>query len=195
MTVLYGGIEAGGTNFVCAVAEAPDRSPIASLRLPTRSPSETLGAVVEFFRPHQLSALGIASFGPLDIEGGSISYGYILQTPKPGWRNTSLIAVGEALGVPAVIETDVNAAALAETFYGAALLCDPAVYITVGTGIGGGAIVRGETLSGLGHAEMGHMSVELRMGDAYVGSCPFHGHCLEGMASGVAIAERWGARG
>ena len=192
MTVLYGGIEAGGTTFVCAVSEAPDQAPIASLRLPTTSPTETLTAVIEFFRPYHLGALGIASFGPLDIEGGSVSYGYILQTPKPGWRNTSLIAVAEALAVPVAIETDVNAAALAETYYGAALMCDPAVYITVGTGSGGGAVVRRETLSGIGHPEMGHMAVERRMGDAFEGSCPFHGHCLEGMASGVAIAERWG---
>ncbi len=195
---LLGGIEAGGTKFVCALGHGPDDLR-AELRLPTTTPSETIAAAVEFFAGAagrgELAAVGIASFGPLDPDPASPTFGHITSTPKPGWAGTDLVGpVARALGVPVGFDTDVNGAALAEHRWGAGRGLDTLVYLTVGTGIGGGAMVGGRPLHGLLHPEMGHLLIARRDDDDYAGSCPFHGACLEGLASGPAIERRWGRK-
>ncbi len=193
MNELFGGIEAGGTKFVCGVGTGSGdlRSEI---RFPTTTPEETLGRAIDFLRHQQqehgrLTAVGIGSFGPVDLELGRIT-----STPKPGWRDVDVAsAVSDSLGLPVAFDTDVNAAALGEHRWGAARGLDSFVYVTVGTGIGGGGMVGGRLLHGLVHPEMGHMLVPHdREADPFDGSCPFHGNCLEGLASGPAIEKRWG---
>ena len=198
MSSLYGGIEAGGTKFVCAVGTGPDDLRAES-RFPTTTPDETLARTIDFFRAApgggRLAAVGIASFGPVDLDPRSSTWGHITTTPKPGWAGTDLAGpIGRALGVPVGFDTDVNGAALGEYRWGAARGLDSFVYLTVGTGIGGGAVIRGRPLHGLVHPEMGHLLIARRAGDDYAGRCPFHGSCLEGLASGPAMEERWGAR-
>lgn len=195
----WGGVEAGGTKFACAFGTGPDDL-LAETRIPTTSPGETLAGVVEFFRGHSadadLAAVGIASFGPVDLYPGSRTYGFITTTPKPGWSSTDLAGIiGRELGVPVGFDTDVNGAALGERRWGAAHGLDTFVYLTVGTGIGGGGMASGRLLHGLVHPEMGHIRIphDLQR-DPFSGSCPYHGDCLEGLASGPAIEERWGAR-
>ena len=189
---LYGGIEAGGTKFICAIATSPTTDPIATLKVDTTTPEETFGKVIDFFKRYDLRALGIASFGPIELHRESPKYGYITTTPKPGWKNTDFAQFfQQTFDVPTGFDTDVNAAALAEVSYGAAQGQSDAIYITVGTGIGGGAVINGEMLHGLLHPEMGHLPVPRHPHDNYPGSCPFHHDCLEGMASGVAIEDRW----
>ncbi len=190
---LYGGIEAGGTKFVCAVAEQPTASPIDEVTLPTTTPEATLRETIAFFKRYDLKALGIGSFGPVDLHAESPSYGYITATPKPGWRNTDLAGpLRQALKVPVGFDTDVNAAALGEWRYGGGQGAECVVYITVGTGIGGGAVINGRLLHGLIHPEMGHILVRRHPEDEYAGHCPYHRDCLEGMACGPALAARWG---
>jgi fructokinase len=196
--VIFGGIEAGGTKFVCVVGTGPD-DVRAEARVPTTSPGETLGEVLRFFRSAQtihgpLRAIGIGSFGPVDLQPASSHFGSITSTPKPGWADTDLIGPFQrAFGVPVALDTDVNAAALGEWRYGAAQGLDTVVYLTVGTGIGGGGLVGGRLLHGLVHPEMGHVRVPHDLGaDPFPGACPFHGDCLEGLASGPAMAARWG---
>lgn len=192
---LFGGIEAGGTKFVCAVGTGPEDLR-AEERFPTTTPGETIARAVDFLRRSgggSLAAVGIASFGPVDLDPSSPTWGHITSTPKRGWAGTDLAGpVGRALGVPVRFDTDANGAALAEHRWGAARGLQTIVYLTVGTGIGGGAIVRGRPLHGLVHPEMGHVLVERRPDDRYPGGCPFHGACLEGLASGPAIERRWG---
>lgn len=194
----YGAIEAGGTKFVCAVGDGPDGI-IDSTRIDTTLPEQTLAAVVDFFRPHHdtepLAGLGIGSFGPVDLHLNSPSYGHITSTPKPGWAQTDLVGwLSGELAVPIGFDTDVNAAALGEHRWGAAQDVDSFIYLTVGTGIGGGAMVEGRMLHGLLHPEMGHIPLprDSRQDASFEGVCPFHGDCLEGLASGPAIAARWG---
>ncbi|MEM9489806.1 MAG: ROK family protein [Myxococcota bacterium] len=194
---LYGGIEAGGTKFVCAVGTGPDDIR-EEIRFPTTTPDETLGRAIEFFRrpDRPIAALGIASFGPVDPEPNSPTYGYITSTPKPGWAQTDIVGtLTDALAVPIGFDTDVNGAALAEHRWGAARGLSTVVYITVGTGIGGGAVVDGRPVHGLVHPEMGHMLVRRHPDDDFAGICPFHGDCLEGMATGPALKARWGIPG
>ncbi|MGI9658471.1 MAG: ROK family protein [Gaiellaceae bacterium] len=190
---LYGAIEAGGSKFRVAIANGP--RPIAETTIPTTSPGDTIDAVVDFLRAsgRQLEAVGIAAFGPLDLDPSSKTYGSITQTPKPGWSGTPLKErIETALGVPVTIETDVGGAALGEWRLGAARGLGTFVYLTVGTGIGGGLIINGRLHHGLGHPEMGHIAVAREPGDDFDGVCPFHRTCLEGMASGPAISARWG---
>lgn len=190
---MYGGIEAGGTKFVCAVGTGPD-DVRAIARFPTRSPAETLAEAVAFFRtqPELPAAVGIGSFGPVDPRPGSPTYGYITGTPKAGWANTDVAGtVTRGLGVPVVFDTDVNAAALAEHRWGDAQDVNTILYLTVGTGIGGGALVHGRRLHGLMHPEMGHVLLPRAAGDTFEGICPYHGNCLEGLASGPALESRW----
>ncbi|KAB8141959.1 ROK family protein [Chloroflexia bacterium SDU3-3] len=194
---LYGAIEAGGTKWVCAVGTGPDD--IRDLvRFPTTTPEETLGQAVAFFSSMpDLAALGIGSFGPVDLHRSSPTYGYITTTPKPGWTNTEVAGVfARALGVPVAFDTDVNAAALGEHRWGAAQGLESCVYITVGTGIGGGVFVQGRLLHGLLHPEIGHMLLPRDpQRDPYTGACPYHGDCLEGLAAGPALLGRYGQRG
>lgn len=194
---LFGGIEAGGTKFVCAVGTGPDdiRSEI---RFPTTpSTEDAIGQAIAFFRQQQaeepLAAIGIASFGPVDPTPGSATWGYITTTPKPGWANTNLAgAIRDALQLPVGFDTDVNGAALGEHRWGAAQGLDTFVYLTVGTGLGGGGMVNGKLLHGMMHPEMGHMLVPHNwQEDPYAGYCPYHGDCWEGLAAGPALHGRW----
>jgi fructokinase len=192
--VTYGGIEGGGTKWVCAVGVPPDDIR-ATATIPTTTPDETLGRVVEFFRSHDgVAAVGVGSFGPVDLDPRSPRYGAITTTPKPGWSGTAVRSLlADALGVPLVIETDVGAAALGEGRFGAAQGLDAYCYVTIGTGIGGGAVVDGTPVHGLLHPELGHMLIPHdRERDPFAGSCPYHGDCFEGLASGTALAERYG---
>jgi fructokinase len=198
MAPLYGGIEAGGTKFVCAVASGPG-DVRAETTFPTTTPEETFGRAIRFFqeqaRGETLAAIGIASFGPVDLDPDSPTYGYITTTPKPGWANVDFVgAMTRALHLPVFFDTDVNAAALGESVWGAGQGRDPLVYLTVGTGVGGGLLVGGRPVHGLQHPEMGHMYLPRDPAEvaAFGGACPYHGDCLEGLASGPAIAKRWG---
>jgi len=197
--LLYGAIETGGTKIQCALARGVD-AVLVSERFATTSPSATFAQIVGFFEKHQarygpVSAFGIASFGPVDLDPRSPTYGHILATPKAGWSDYDLRAeLHERFGKPVFVDTDVNAAALAEWH------CRPRerprslVYVTVGTGIGGGFVLEGRTLPGPWHCEMGHIPVQRHPLDPqFAGVCPFHGDCLEGLASGPAIVARWGA--
>ena len=191
-SVLYGGVEAGGTKFVCAVGTGP-HDIAERVRIPTTQPEETLAAVGEYFAARRVDAVGIATFGPVELRRSEPRYGRITSTPKPGWEGADLVgAVREVADVPISIDTDVNGAALAEARWGAGVGLDTVLYVTVGTGIGGGAVIGGQTLQGLIHPEMGHVSVDRMEGDRFEGVCPFHGDCLEGMASGTAMEARWG---
>lgn len=192
---MFGAIEAGGTKFVCAVGTGPED--LAVTQLPTTSPEATIASAVTFLKERargQLQAVGIGSFGPVDLCRSSPTFGYITSTPKPGWQNYDFAgAVRSALGVPVGFDTDVDAAALGEARWGAAQSVSDFLYLTVGTGIGGGAIVNGQILHGLIHPEMGHIRIPHdRQRDPYSGCCPFHGDCLEGLASGPSIEKRWG---
>ena len=195
---LYGGIEAGGTKFVCMVARSPQVI-VAEARFPTTAPAETIQCVLDFFTPYarqgRLAGVGIGSFGPVDLAPGSETYGHITTTPKPGWAHTDLCgAVRQALGVPVMVDTDVNAAAFGEQYWVAENRdLDPLLYVTVGTGIGLGAIVNGRPVHGLVHPEAGHSLIPHDwQADPFAGVCPYHGDCWEGLASGPAIARRWG---
>jgi fructokinase len=193
MTV-YGGIEGGGSKWVCAVGAGPD-DVRAQATFPTTTPGETLAHVADFFlREGPVDAVGIGSFGPIDARLGSPTWGYITTTPKPGWANTSVgQEMHRRLDVPVVFDTDVNAAALGEHRWGAGRGCRSLWYVTVGTGIGGGAVVDGKTLHGLSHPEFGHLRVPRDPAvDPFPGSCTYHGDCLEGLASGTALEARWG---
>ncbi|MBP1636565.1 MAG: fructokinase [Acidobacteria bacterium] len=192
---LYGGIEGGGTKFVCAAGTGPDDIR-AEARVPTTTPAETLGRAIDFFRQHPVEALGVACFGPIDPDPASPTYGRILPTPKAGWTGADVVgALRGALAVPVAFDTDVNGAALGEYRWGAARGCDPSIYLTVGTGIGGGLFAHGRLVHGLLHPEMGHIRIPHDTArDPFAGACPFHGDCFEGLASGVALEQRWGRR-
>ncbi len=198
---LWGGIEAGGTKFVCAVGSGPEDIR-KETRFPTTTPDETLDKAIAFFREAtaggaELEAIGIGSFGPVDPDPDSPTWGYITTTPKPGWANTEVAgAIGRVLEAPVGFDTDVNAAALGEYRWGAAQGLSSFIYLTVGTGIGGGGMVEGKLLHGLMHPEMGHLRIPHdRSADPFPGNCPFHGDCLEGLAAGPALEARWGRRG
>jgi fructokinase len=195
--VARAGLEAGGTKFVCAIGTGPEDLRARTV-IPTTTPDETLARVIEFFTEQRRSglefdALGVASFGPLDLLPASPGYGRITTTPKPGWGGTDLIGpLRHRLGVPVALNTDVNGAAYGEYRWGSGRGLYSSAYLTVGTGIGGGAVIGGEPLRGLGHPEMGHLHVERHPRDEFAGSCPFHADCLEGLASGPAIRARTG---
>ncbi|MEW5960552.1 MAG: ROK family protein [Chloroflexota bacterium] len=197
---LFGGIEAGGTKFVCAVGAGP-ADLRHEVRFATTTPDETIGRAIEYFqKQHQqepLTAIGIASFGPVDPHPGSPTFGYITTTPKPGWANADFgQTISRALGLPVGFDTDVNGAALGEYRWGAAQGLENFIYLTIGTGVGGGGMVNGRLLHGLVHPEMGHIFLPPHPDDPHPeGFCPFHGHCLEGMINGPALEQRWGQRG
>jgi fructokinase len=197
---IYGGIEAGGTKFVCAIASG-SQDIRAQVTFPTTKPQNTIKQAMEFFKQGQeehgrLSAIGIASFGPLDPHPDSPTFGYITSTPKPGWSNFDFVgSIRKVFDLPIGFDTDVNGAALAEWRWGAAQGLENFVYLTIGTGIGGGAMVNGCLLHGMVHPEMGHILVPHDyLADPFPGVCPFHGDCLEGFATGPALERRWGTR-
>jgi fructokinase len=194
---LFGAIEAGGTKFILGIGSGP-RQMLDTMRIPTTTPVETLATVTDWFREAEkrhgaMSAIGVGTFGPAGVHEGTVDYGFITTTPKPGWGQTDVLgALRKVFPVPMAFDTDVNAAALGEWRWGAGQGCDSVLYLTVGTGIGGGAIVNGRPLHGLLHPEMGHLRLPRAAGDDYAGCCPWHGDCLEGMASGPALIGRWG---
>jgi fructokinase len=191
---MLGAIEAGGTKFVLAVGPSPDRI-TARHTIPTRDPATTLAEAAQWLSGQGgCAALGIGSFGPVDLDPGSPRFGFITNTPKPGWADCDIAGwLGQALGVPTGFDTDVNAAALAEHAAagggGGGL-----AYLTIGTGIGGGLVIGGKPVHGIAHPEMGHIYPRRHRDDVeFAGICPAHGDCLEGLASGPAIIARWGA--
>lgn len=199
--MLVGGIEAGGTKFVCSVGTGPEDLRVKT-RFPTTTPDETLGRAISFFKEQEaqeepLSAIGVASFGPVDPDPESPTFGFITSTPKRDWVDTDFIGtLQDHFQVPMGFDTDVNGAALAEGKWGAAAGLHTFIYLTIGTGIGGGAMVNGRLLHGLIHPEMGHIRLHHDWKrDPFPGNCPYHRDCLEGMAAGPAIEERWGQKG
>lgn len=199
-----GAIEAGGTKFICAVAETEHletgwSTPLIqkSVSIPTTSPESTLHACLDFFNATEpVERLGIASFGPVDLNPLSPEYGYITTTPKPGWKQTDMVGFfKKALQVPVFFDTDVNGAVLSEHRWGNGRGLADFVYITIGTGIGGGVLVNGRLVHGAMHPELGHVMPQKHPQDDFQGICPFHGACLESLASGPAIAARWGIPG
>jgi fructokinase len=200
MPPLFAGIEAGGTKFVCAVGSGP-QDMRAQTTILTTSPTETMSQVIEFLHVQEsqhgrLSAIGVAAFGPLDPNLASPTYGYITSTPKPGWGNFNFVGyLKQHFEIPISFDTDVNGAALGEWRWGAAQGLHTFIYITIGTGLGGGAMVNGRLLHGLVHPEMGHMLLPHdRQADPFPGWCPYHGDCFEGLAAGPAMQKRWGQR-
>lgn len=197
---LYGGIEAGGTKFICAVSSNPPDL-LNETCFSTTTPKETLEKVSDYFYPFikegRIKGIGIASFGPVDTDISSPTYGYITATPKPNWENINILgALKRELGVPFAFHHDVSASAIGEHRWGASKGIDPSLYITIGTGIGGGFLIDGKPFTGLSALEMGHISVPhdlLR--DPFPGNCPYHKDCFEGLASGPAIEERVGGCG
>ncbi|NOW90302.1 fructokinase [Clostridium beijerinckii] len=190
----YGAIEAGGTKFVCAVSNEKLEI-IERVSIPTTTPDETMKSVFEFFDKYNLEAIGIGSFGPIDVNKKSKTYGYITTTPKLAWANYNFVGIiKDRYNIQIGWTTDVNAAALGELKKGAAFGLQSCVYLTVGTGVGGGAVINGQLLEGYGHPEMGHILVRMHSNDKYEGACPYHSNCLEGIASGPAIEERWGKK-
>ncbi|NOU97183.1 ROK family protein [Paenibacillus sp. LMG 31456] len=190
-----GAIEAGGTKFVCGIGnehgEITDR-----ISFPTTTPEETMGQVIQYFKEKDVEAIGIGSFGPVDLNKSSSTYGYITTTPKPYWNQYPVLGeLQKHVNVPIGFDTDVNAAALGEVEWGAARGLSSCVYVTIGTGIGAGAIVEGKLLHGLLHPEMGHALIKRHPEDPFEGKCPYHHDCLEGMAAGPAIEMRWGKKG
>ncbi|MBM7651828.1 ROK family protein [Neobacillus cucumis] len=192
---MLGAIEAGGTKFVCAVGDESGKI-TERIQIPTTVPEETMESVIQFFKQYSVQAIGIGSFGPIDVNTESPTYGNITSTPKLAWKDFPFVqTIKETFSVPVGFNTDVNAAALGEATFGAAKGLDSCVYITVGTGIGAGAIVQGNLLQGLSHPEMGHILVRRHPNDSYEGKCPYHHDCFEGLAAGPAIEERWGQKG
>jgi fructokinase len=192
---LFGGIEGGGTKFNCVVGSGPDHI-VAEARIATTTPDETLNRVVDFFSPHlsRLQGVGLGSFGPFDVDPASPTYGYITTTPKPGWANTNILrSLREGLGVPVSVDMDVAAAGLGESRWGASRGLRHSLYLTIGTGVGGGAIIDGKPLHGLVSTEMGHIRIPHdREADPFSGACPYHRDCFEGLTSGPAIQARFG---
>ncbi|MCR5837807.1 MAG: ROK family protein [Lachnospiraceae bacterium] len=190
--MIYGALEAGGTKMVCAIGDENGKI-VDQISIPTKTPDETMPKIIEYFKDKDIKALGIATFGPVDVHPESPTYGHILETPKTAWIGFDLLGcLKDALNVPAGIDTDVNGSLIGEATWGAAKDVSDAVYITIGTGVGGGIISGGKIVHGMLHPELGHMKMVRDSSDNYTGKCPFHGTCLEGLASGPAIEDRWG---
>jgi fructokinase len=197
---MFGSIEGGGTKFICAVGTGPDDIR-RETRIPTTTPEETLGQAVSFFKQAELdfgklSALGVATFGPVDPNPASPAYGFVLSTPKPNWSNANVLGtLRSAFDIPIAFDLDVNGSAMGEWKWGAAQGLDTFIYLTVGTGIGGGVVANGKLLHGLLCPEMGHIMIPHdREYDPFEGACPFHKDCFEGLASGPALEKRWGRK-
>lgn len=197
---IFGAIEGGGTKFNCLLARNP-ADILAESRIPTTTPQETLSQVADFFNTESerlgdpLVSIGVGCFGPLNLNFDIPSYGAITATPKPGWSNTPVLKIlNDALHVPVVIDTDVNAAAIGEATWGAGVGLSDFIYFTIGTGIGAGVIVNSHPVHGLIHPEVGHILLpqDTRL-DTFTGVCPFHPNCFESLATGPAIARRWGS--
>ena len=194
--MLFGTLEAGGTKMVLSVGNEKNEL-LEQTSIPTEAPEKTIPAMIDWFRGKGIVSLGIGTFGPVDLKTDSPTYGWITKTPKPGWSDKPLLPpMRDELGVPALIDTDVNAAALAEWKLGAAQGLNSCVYVTVGTGIGAGLVIEGKLVHGLVHPELGHMLLRQEAKDpAPDGFCPYHKGCLEGLAAGPAIEKRWEKKG
>lgn len=193
----YGGIELGGTKTICAIGDASG-AVIAQTTVQTRGVDETLTDVFGFFEQNiPIISLGVGSFGPINLDSSDEEFGSIHNSPKVGWSNVKLKELLEQhLKIPVMVDTDVNCAALGELYYGVAQHVDSFIYLTIGTGIGGGLVIDGKLVRGISHLEMGHMRIPHEpFDDAYKGSCTFHGDCFEGIASGFALENRYGQRG
>lgn len=190
--MIFGALEAGGTKMVCALGEENGHI-LEQVSIPTKTPEDTIPQIIEYFKDKGIAALGVASFGPIDPDKNSPTYGYITSTPKPGWTDYDLIGnLKKELNVPMGFDTDVNGSLLGEVTYGSSKGITDAVYITIGTGVGGGIMSGGKLIHGMLHPELGHMKLVPHSSDKFAGRCPFHKNCLEGMASGPAIRDRWG---
>ena len=190
---IYGALEAGGTKMVLSCLD--EHGTILERKsIPTLTPDETMPEMIAFFASHKVSALGIGCFGPVDLHPESETYGYITYTPKLAWKMYPILSTfQEALQIPVNMDTDVNAAALAESSLGAAKELDSCLYVTIGTGVGGGLIIGGRPVHGMMHPELGHQLICPHPDDPTPeGFCPYHKGCLEGLASGPAIEKRWG---
>lgn len=193
--MVLGALEAGGTKMVCAIGDKQGQV-LERISIPTVGPAETMPEMIAFYKKHNIEALGIGCFGPINPVKGTATYGYITSTPKLAWQNYNIVGTfEEALGCPVGFDTDVNASMLGEVAFGAACGLDSCIYVTIGTGVGVGVYVNGGLLHGMMHPEAGHILLQRHSSDFYAGKCPFHGNCLEGLASGPAIEERWGAKG
>lgn len=191
---LLGAIEAGGTKFVCAVSDL-ELNIIERISIPTTVPEETMSQVTEFFKKYDVDSFGIGSFGPIDVNENSSTYGYITSTPKPSWGHFDFVGyMRETFDRPIYWTTDVNTAAYGEYKLGASQGTQSSIYLTVGTGVGGGAVINGEVYNGFSHPEMGHIMLKHHPEDNFEGSCPYHKDCLEGLASGTAIGNRAGKK-
>jgi len=190
-----GAIEAGGTKFVCGIGN--EHGLIEdSVRFPTETPETTIPKLIEYFADKGVEAIGIGTFGPINLDRSSPQYGYITTTPKPGWAGFNFVgAITQALQVPVGWDTDVNAAAYGEARWGAAKGLGSCIYYTIGTGVGVGIYAEGKLVHGLVHPEAGHVLVRRHPEDKFQGRCPYHGDCLEGMAAGPALEERWQMKG
>lgn len=193
---VFGALEAGGTKMVCAIGDAEGRI-LERISIPTKTPAETMPAMLDFFRNKNISALGVGCFGPIDLDRRSPTYGHITSTPKLAWQNYPIVQEFEReLGVPVGFDTDVNAAALGEATWGCTRDVDSSIYITVGTGVGVGVIINGKPHHGMIHPEGGHILLSRHPSDPMVGSCcPFHENCIEGLAAGPSLEKRWGRKG
>lgn len=191
----FGTLEAGGTKMVLSVGNE-DNELLEQVSMPTEAPEKTIPAMIEWFRGKEIVSLGIGTFGPVDLREDSPTYGWITKTPKPGWSDKPLLPpMRDELGIPALIDTDVNAAALAEWKLGAAKGLGGCMYVTIGTGVGAGLVIEGNLVHGLVHPELGHMLLRPEPNDPTpVGFCPYHQGCIEGLACGVAMEKRWGVK-
>ncbi|WP_026653504.1 ROK family protein [Butyrivibrio proteoclasticus] len=192
--MLYGGLEAGGTKMICVIGNENGEI-LERATFPTKTPEETMPLMIDFFKGKEIKALGIACFGPIDLDKNSKTYGYITSTPKLAWKNYNIVgAFKDALGVPVGFDTDVNGSLLGEITWGCAKGLSDAIYLTIGTGIGGGVMTNGQLLHGMLHPELGHMRLAKAENDPFEGVCPYHGTCFEGLAAGPAIEKRWGKK-
>lgn len=191
----YAGIEAGGTKFVLAVSDENQKI-VKKISIPTTTPEETLEKAFEFFDQYELKGMGIGSFGPIGVDSTKEDYGYILNTPKLPWKQYDVLgALKKRYNIPMAWTTDVNAAAFGELKKGAAQGKNSCLYLTVGTGIGGGIVLNGDIFSGFTHPEVGHIHVKRHPNDDYKGTCPYHHDCLEGLAAGPSLEARTGIKG
>ena len=190
----FGALEAGGTKMVCAIGNENGEI-LERISIPTETPEKTLPAIAEFCKGKGIKALGIGCFGPIDVHKDSPTYGYITTTPKLAWKNCNIVGyLQDALHVPVGFDTDVNGSMLGEATWGCARGLDTAIYITIGTGVGVGVLANGKLLHGMLHPEAGHLLLTPHPEDTYQGKCPYHGTCLEGMAAGPAVEDRWGKK-
>lgn len=192
--MLYGAIEAGGTKMVCAIGDESGKI-LEQVSIPTTTPEETMPKIIEYFKGKDITAVGIACFGPIDLNKSSETYGYITSTPKTAWKNFNIVGcVKDALGIPVGFDTDVNGSLLGEITWGCAKGLTDAIYLTIGTGIGGGVMTNGKLLHGMLHPELGHIIVAKSANDKGECVCPYHDSCLEGLAAGPSIEKRWGSK-